>query len=74
MNESAKAAGTATIQFLSKVLMITGGLVFLLGDRFLRNVMHFSFLMGEVIGILSGLSLCALGFALGKSVSGTKGW
>ena len=74
MNESAKAAGTATIQFLSKVLMITGGLVFLFADRFLRNVMHFSFLMGEVIGILSGLLLCALGFALGKSVSGTKDW
>lgn len=73
MNESAKSAGIATIQFLSKVLMVIGGLVFLLGDRFLRNVMHFGFLTGEVIGILSGLLLCALGFAIGKSV-GAKGW
>lgn len=69
MNESAKTAGIATIQFLSKVLMLIGGLVFLFGDRFLRNVMHFGFLTGEVIGILSGLLLCALG----KSV-GVKGW
>jgi hypothetical protein len=73
VNESAKSAGIATIQFLSKVLMVIGGLVFLLGDRFLRNVMHFGFLTGEVIGILSGLLLCALGFAIGKSV-GAKGW
>ena len=73
MNESAKSAGIATIQFLSRVLKVIGGLVFLLGDRFLRNIMHFDFLMGEVIGILSGLLLCALGFAIGKSV-GVKGW
>lgn|GEM_PF-3925085 len=73
MNESAKSAGISTIQFLSKVLMVIGGLVFLFGDRFLRNVMHFDFLAGEVIGILSGLLLCALGFAIGKSV-GVKEW
>ena len=73
VNESAKSAGIATIQFLSKVLMVIGGLVFLFGDRFLRNVMHFSFLMGEVIGILSGVLLCAVGFAVGRSV-GVKGW
>jgi hypothetical protein len=73
MNESAKSAGIATIQFLSKVLIVIGGLIFLFGDRFLRNVMHFDFLMGEVIGILSGLLLCGLGFAVGRSV-GVKGW
>ena len=61
------------IQLLSKGLMVIGGLVFLFGDRFLREIMHFSFLMGEVTGILSGLLLCAIGFAIGKSV-GVKGW
>lgn len=74
MNESAKSTGIATIQFLSKVLMVIGGLVFLFGDRFLREILHFDFLLGEVVGILSGLLLCALGFAIGKTVSGAKGW
>lgn len=73
MNESAKSTGTATLQLLSKVLMVIGGLVFLLGDRFLREIMHFNFLLAEVVGILTGLFLCALGFAIGKSV-GVKGW
>jgi hypothetical protein len=73
VNESPKSAGVATVQFLSRVLIVIGGLIFLLGDRFLRNNMHFDFLKGEVIGILSGLLLCALGFAVGKSV-GVKGW
>jgi len=72
VNESTKSSGIATIQFLSKVMMLIGGLVFLFGDRFLRTLFHFGFLTGEVIGILSGLLLCALGFALGKSV-GIKG-
>lgn len=74
MNESAKAISIATIQFLSKVLMVIGALVFLFGDRFLREILHFGFLLGEVVGIVSGLLLFALGFAIGKSVGGTKGW
>jgi hypothetical protein len=53
--------------------MVIGGLVFLFGDRLLMEIMRFDFLLGEAIGILSELVLCALGFAIGKSV-GVKGW
>ena len=74
MNESVKSTSIATIQFLSKALMTIGGLVFLFGDRFLREILHFDFLLGEVVGILSGVLLCSLGFVIGKSVSGAKGW
>jgi hypothetical protein len=73
VNKSTKSTGIAMIQFLSKVLMVIGLLVFLFGDRLLREIMHFDFLLGEAIGILSGLLLCVLGFAIGKSV-GVKGW
>ncbi|WP_109484975.1 hypothetical protein [Occallatibacter savannae] len=66
MNESPQSARVAAIQFLAKALMVIGVLVFLLGDRFLRNVMHLDFWAGEAIGILSGLLLCAIGFALGN--------
>ncbi len=55
-------------------MMVLGVLVFLLGDRFLEDFAHFGFVLGEVVGILSGLLLCVLGFAIGKTVSGEKGW
>jgi len=74
MNESAEATGITKIQLLSKLLMVLGGLVFLVGDKFLEAFLHFGFVLGEVAGILSGLLLCTLGFAIGKSVSGEKGW
>jgi hypothetical protein len=48
-------------------------LSFYLGTGSLE-ILHFDFLLGEVVGILSGLLLCALGFAIGKTVSGAKGW
>lgn len=73
VSESAKSNGTSTIRFLSKLLIVIGGLVFLVGDKFLQNFFHFGFVIGEVVGIFSGLLLCALGFAIGKSVSSAKG-
>jgi hypothetical protein len=74
MNESARPTGVRIVQFLSKLLMVLGACVFVLGDKFLDEFAHFHFVTGEVVGILSGLLLCAVGFAIGASVSGGKGW
>jgi hypothetical protein len=74
MSESAKSIGTRTIQLFSKLLMVLGGLVFLIGDRFLEGFAHFSFVTSEAIGIVSGLLLCGLAYSIGTSVSGGKGW
>ncbi len=74
MDDSARSAGVRIVQLLSKLLMVFGACVFLFGDKFLEDFAHFRFVTGEVVGILSGLLLCAIGFAIGASVSGGKGW
>ncbi len=74
MDDLVRSTGDRIVHFLSRLMMVLGVLVFLLGDRFLEDFAHFGFVLGEVVGILSGLLLCVLGFAIGKTVSGEKGW
>ncbi len=62
-----KQSPLSAIQLLSKTLTVIGVIVFLFGDRFLRNILHFNFVTGEMIGILSGLLLCAVGIAIARS-------
>jgi hypothetical protein len=57
----------------SKLLMVLGIFVFLIGDRFLEGFAHFAFITSEIVGIVSGLLLCGLGYALGTAVSNKVG-
>ncbi len=44
--------------------MAIGACVFLVGDKFLEAFARFNFLSAEIIGILSGILLCAAGYAI----------
>jgi hypothetical protein len=74
MDDSARSTGVRIVQLLSKLLMVLGGLIFLFGNKFLEGFAHFGFVESEVVSMLSGLLLCAFGFAIGKTVSGERGW
>ena len=45
----------------SRMLIFTGAAVFLLGDRFLREIEHWSFFASEAAGILTGVALMLFG-------------
>jgi len=61
---SAPSAGNALLRAVSKTLLVVGVLVFLFGDRFLREFYHADFVTAELAGIGGGLVIAILGAAL----------
>ena len=44
-----------------RTLIVLGGLIFLLGDRLLRGVFDYRFMYAEVVGLLGGAIIMAIG-------------
>jgi hypothetical protein len=59
------------LKAISSVVLFIGVIIFLFGDRFLREIYHWRFVSAEVTGIGSGLLIASLGGAL-KMVAGKK--
>jgi len=55
---------------LSTVLLTAGAIVFWVGDRFLREILHARFLTAEVAGIGAGIILMCLGGMVGAAAKG----
>src|ERR1700722_6856963 len=64
VNQPSGPQHAAPLRYLSKLLMAIGACVFLVGDKFLEAFARFNFLSAEIIGILSGILLCAAGYAI----------
>ena len=71
MNDSARPSPKA-LNVLGNLLVVTGALVFFVGDRFLREASHWDFWNAEIVGIGSGVVLVMLGGLLSK-VANRKG-
>jgi hypothetical protein len=56
----------------SRMLIFTGAAVFLLGDRFLREIEHWSFFASEAAGILTGVALMLFGAGIDKAFKPPK--
>jgi hypothetical protein len=59
-----------SIQRCSRILIFVGATIFLVGDKFLREIKNVTFAVSESVGILGGLSLMFLGAGIaiaGKS-------
>lgn len=70
MTESMQPVLRRSIQGCSRILMFAGATIFLVGDKFLREIKHVTFAVSESVGILGGLSLMLLGAGIaiaGKS-------
>jgi len=46
---------------LSTVLIVAGGIIFLIGDRAFREIWHFDLVPAELLGIGGGILLMILG-------------
>ena len=58
------------IRGCSRLLLVVGAAVFLVGGKFLYEIKHANFLVSETVGILGGVLLMLLGAAMaiaGKS-------
>ena len=69
MADSRQPVSQSIIRGFFRLLMYLGAAVFLLGDKFLHEIMHVDFLFSEVFGILGGLLLMLLGAGLGARVA-----
>ena len=57
---------------LSRTLLMVGAAGFLIGDRFLHEIMHVNAVASEVIGIGGGILVMLIGGALGDLRKSTQ--
>ena len=57
-------AGGSALRWMGQVLMGIGAVVFLVGDGLLRVFWNVSFVVALIVGVVSGLGICAIGWVL----------
>jgi hypothetical protein len=73
MSDSRQPLQQWIIRGCSRLLLLVGAAVFLIGGKFLYEIQHVSFLVSETIGILAAVVLMLLGAGIairGKALRG----
>ena len=61
MSHAPQTATMRAMQVLSKMFLVLGALIFLIGDKFLRAFFKVDFITAEFVGIGLGLAICLIG-------------
>jgi hypothetical protein len=75
MSDSKQPTQQWIIRGCSRLVLLVGAAVFLIGGKFLYEIKHVSFLASEAIGILGGVVLMLLGAGIairGKAPRGPE--
>jgi len=70
MSNPTRSLGRRIIQGSSSLLLGAGGVVFLIGGKFLRTTMHMNFVEAEGYGFMGAVVLVLLG--VGVAIVGVK--
>jgi GTP cyclohydrolase III len=65
MADSGKPVLKTMIRGCSRLLVLAGAVAFFVGDRFLHEIMHVDSLVSEVVSIVGGVLLVAVGAGIG---------
>jgi hypothetical protein len=66
MSGSGQRITGKVVEGFSRLLLLIGATVFFIGGKFLYEIKHRNFLASESIGILGGLFLMFLGWAIAR--------